>query len=104
MLVPAIIKALSDARDFEYTDMKGVKKQMTAVDVVLKSGNDEFVATAFDEPAKQLNSVAVVGDVALFDLRFTTRTKKREDGGNYTVQAVTVNTVDVIWQSNKPIY
>ena len=100
MLVPAIIRTLGDARDFEYTDLKGLKKLSTAIDVCLASGCDEFAATAFDSTAQKIADNAQEGDVVLADLRFSTRTKKREDGSAYSVQAVSVLAIDIVAKNN----
>ena len=104
MTITAIIKSLGEPRQFETTDMKGTKKTANAIDVVLSSGSDEYVATAYDLPAMQLTEHGDIGDVVLADLRFSTRTKKREDGSVYSVQAVSVLAIDIVCKETHVVY
>ena len=89
MLVPAIIKNVGERRTFDYTDLNGVKRTTNAVDVVLESGSDEFAATAF-ELADIINEKACPGSLCLVDLRFSTRSKSRDDGTSMFFQSVNI--------------
>ena len=89
MLVPAIIKNLGELRTFDYTDLNGVKRTTNAIDVVLESCGDEFAAVAF-ELADLINEKACPGSLCLVDLRFSTRTKNREDGSSMVFQSVNI--------------
>ena len=92
MLVPAIIKNLGESRTFEYTDLNGAKRSVTAVDVVLESGSDEFVASAF-ENADLIYNQGKLGQLCLVDLRFSTRSRGREDGSAMVFQSVHINNI-----------
>ena len=104
MLVPTIIKSIGEPREFESTDLKGVKRTVTAVDVVMESASDEFVATAYDNPAEKLLNHASIGDYAFAELRFSAKTKKREDGSNYAVQSVCILNIHILKQEKVTVY
>ena len=91
MTVTAIIVAMSALRSFDTTNIRSERRQGKGVDVQLMSGNNTFVATAFDEEADDLCREVAANDLCIFELRFVKVDKKRDDGSTYAIQKVIID-------------
>ena len=91
MTITGIILEVGDERTFEVPAATGGKKKMTAREIIIQSGNNIFVADAYDSVAHLFDDVRLTcRDAVIAELRFDEHTVKTKDGNFFYQQQVTL--------------
>ena len=96
MTITGIVNYVGEPRTFEVPTVSGGKKTMTAREIHIKSGNNLFVADAYDSVAKDCEGATYMNEAVVAELRFDERSIKTKDGNAFSQQNVTLNAINLI--------
>ena len=102
MTITGIIDHVGEPRTFEVPTSTGGKKTMTAREILIQSGNNMFVADAYDSVAVQFDGQIEEFDPVVAELRFDERLIKTKDGNSFSQQQVTLVAVQVCLNNHQP--
>ena len=103
MTITGIIDRIGEPRTFEVPTTTGSKKQMVAREIIIISGNNTFVADAYDSKADLFNGDYLrQSDPVIAELRFDERSIKSKDGCEFSQQQVTVVAVQPCFNNDNP--
>ena len=96
MTITGIIDRIGAPRTFEVPAATGGKKQMTAREITIVSGNNTFIADAYDGVASQFDGQVEECDPVVAELRFDERTVKTKDANSFSQQQVMLLAIDCL--------
>ena len=103
MTITGIIDRIGEPRTFVLPAATGGKRTMTAREITIRSGNNTFIADAYDRVAEYLDDPNVAESVPyIVELRFDERLVKTKDGNVFSQQQVTVVTVQPLYNFITP--
>jgi len=102
MTITGIVNYVGEPRTFEVPTVSGGKKTMTAREIHIKSGNNLFVADAYDSVAEDCEGATYMNEAVIAELRFDERSIKTKDGNSFSQQQVTLLAVQVCLNNHQP--
>ena len=101
MTITGIVNYIGEPRTFEVPTVSGGKKTMTAREIHIKSGNNLFVADAYDSVAEDCEGATYMNEAVIAELRFDERSIKTKDGNSFSQQQVTLVAIDWAFHTDK---
>ena len=96
MTITGIISQVGEPRTFEVPAATGGKKKITTREIVIYSGNNCFVADAYDDYAAPFDNIIKPHDAVVAELRFDAHTVNTKDGNTFLQQQATLTAVQLI--------
>ena len=101
MTITGIVLYIGTPRTFEVPTSNGGKKTMTAREIHIKSGNNTFIADAYDTVATDCEETTYLNEAVVAELRFDERIIKTKDGNSFSQQQVTLVAIDWCYHTKK---